>query len=279
MRQALTAWLLTTGLQIVLIVALAIGTSRVLALALRRFEAYAGRHDGPGHVEHLKRARTLTLLVGNVARVLLITVTILMVLQKLDLDIRPILAGAGILGLALGFGAQTLVKDVISGFFIILENQIRVGDTAEINGTGGLVEAINLRTIVLRDVRGAVHVFPCGSVTTLANLTKDFAFAVLDVNVHYRHDPDEVMDVLRQTAGGLQKDPAFAQSIQSPLEILGIEDLGESGMKIRVRIKTPPQKQWEVTRELRRRIKKAFDEKGIEIPAVQPASAPRPPAT
>jgi small conductance mechanosensitive channel len=201
-----------------------------------------------------------------------------MVLQKLDLDITPILAGAGILGLAVGFGAQTLVKDAIAGFFLILENQVRVGDVAEINGTGGLVEAINLRTIVLRDVRGAVHVFPCGSVATLANLTKDFSYAVLDVNVHYRHDTDEVIDVLRQTAAALQQDPAFAPAITAPLEVLGVEDLGESGVKIRVRLKTHPQKQWEVTRELRRRVKKAFDEKGIEIPAIQPASVPRPPA-
>src|SRR6185295_15811334 len=167
------------------------------------------------------------------------------------------------------------VKDVISGFFLILENQIRVGDVAEINGTNGLVEAIHLRTVVLRDQRGAVHIFPCGAINTLANLTKDFAYAVLDIRVHYRHDTDHVIDVLRRTAATIQADSAFAPAVFAPLEVLGVENLGDSGVTIRVRMKTLPLRQWDVARELRRRVKKAFEDEGIEIPIMQPVAPSR----
>ncbi len=268
MSQVVSHWLVTGGLRIVVIVALALVLRRLISGALRRFERFAAASDEPGRTEQLRRARTLSQLVRNVTTVFLVAIASLMILQQFQIDVTAILTGAGILGLAIGFGAQTLVKDVVSGFFLILENQVRVGDVAEINGTGGLVEAINLRTILLRDVRGAVHVFPCGSVATLANLTKDYSYAVLDVKVGYRHDTDEVIDVLRATAAAIYKDPAFAPLVLEPLEVLGLENLGDSGVTIRVRMKTVPLHQWEVTRELRRRIKKAFADKGIEIPTV-----------
>jgi len=187
----------------------------------------------------------------------------------LRINIVPILTGAGILGLAVGFGAQTLVKDVISGFFLILENQVRVGDVAKINGTGGLVEAINLRTIVLRDQAGAVHVFPCGSVNTLANLSKDFAYALLDIQVAYKHDTDEVVSVMQQVAEDMRQSASHGPVMLEPLEVIGVEGFGESSVTIRIRMKTLPLKQWDTAREFRRRVKKAFDAAGIEIPFPQ----------
>jgi small conductance mechanosensitive channel len=264
----LAHWIASNGVHVLLIITLAFIATRAIGLGTSRLERYfARRGTTPGHShEHAKRARTLAELIRNVSTAAIVSITILMILEQLDVNVMPILTGAGILGLAVGFGAQTLVKDIISGFFLILENQVGVGDVAEINGTGGLVEAINLRTILLRDVRGAVHVFPCGSITTLANLTKDFSYALLDVQVHYKHDTDEVIQVLRDTADALQKENDWSAAILAPLEVLGIENLGDTGVTIRVRMKTVPLRQWDVTRELRRRIKKAFQEKDIDIP-------------
>jgi small conductance mechanosensitive channel len=192
-----------------------------------------------------------------------------MILRELEMDITPVLTGAGILGLAIGFGAQTLVRDVISGFFLIIEDQVRVGDVAMVNGTGGLVEQINLRTIVLRDFEGVVHVFPNGSITTLANRTKDFSFYVIDLGVDYAEDTDRVADAVRAVGEEMLKDPAYAPSILSPLEVVGVDNFADSQVTLRMRIKTVPLKQWEVGRELRRRIKKALDARGITIPFPQ----------
>jgi small conductance mechanosensitive channel len=178
-------------------------------------------------------------------------------------DITPILTGAGIVGLAVGFGAQTLVRDIISGFFVILENQVRVGDAAVINGVNGLVEAVNLRTIILRDGEGVVHIFPNGAVTTLANRTKDYSYAVVDVGIAYREDPDSVIVLLREIGAKLEEDPAFRGSVLEPVEVIGIEALGDARITIRTRIKTVPLRQWDVARDFRRRIKKTFDERGI----------------
>ena len=268
-------WLLGSGLKVLLIAMFAYVLTRAVDLTATQFERHLAEQDEPGSHEYAKRARTLGDLARNVATAIVVGVAIIYVLNELHFNVLPLLTGAGIAGLAIGFGAQTLVKDVISGFFLILENQVRIGDIAEINGTGGLVEAIRLRTIVLRDQRGAVHVFPCGSINTLANLTKDFSYAVLDVTVHYRNDTDHVMDVLRRTAAAIQQDPAFSASVLEPLEMLGVENLGDSGVTIRIRMKTVPRRQWDIARELRRRIKKAFEDEGIEIPIIQPSPAPR----
>jgi small conductance mechanosensitive channel len=180
-----------------------------------------------------------------------------------------VLTGAGIVGLAVGFGAQTLVKDVISGFFLILEDQVRVGDVAIVNGTGGAVEQINLRTIVLRDLEGTVHVIPNGEIKTLANRSKDFSYYVLDVGVDYDDDVDQAVAVVKEAAAELQADPAFAPHILEPLEVLGVDDFTSNGVALRFRIKTVPLSQWNVGRELRRRVKKAFDRHGLRIPIPQ----------
>lgn len=263
------AWLLTSGLRVALILALAWGLLRAVRVGLDRFETRVMANAGPAGFESAKRTKTLSDMLQNVASLAIIVIAMLTVLQELQVNIMPILTGAGILGLAVGFGAQTLVKDIISGFFLILENQVRVGDVAQINGTGGMVEALNLRTIVLRDQGGIVHIFPCGSITTLANLTKDYSYALLDVDVAYKHDTDDVVAVLVKTAEELRKDSAFGPMTLEPLDVIGVERFGESSVTIRVRMKTLPLQQWNITREYRRRLKKAFDAAGIEIPFPQ----------
>ncbi len=263
---ALGAWLAGRGLRIGLIAILAYAVVRIIAAVAGRLEAEIEHTGSVDAVERSKRARTISRLVRNLLNTVVISIALLMVLNQLGIDIMPILTGAGIVGLAVGFGAQTLVKDLIAGFFLTFEDQVRVGDVAVINGTGGLVEAINLRTIVLRDLQGTVHVFPNGSVERLSNLTKDFSYFVLDLGVAYKEATDVVFGVLREIGAELVADPVYAPSILEPLEILGVDDFGDSQVTIKLRIKTVPLKQWEVGRELRRRIKKTFDEKGISIP-------------
>ena len=266
--EGLVNWFVRSGVRILVIALLAWLVMRLVGAGVTHLEEELGC-DAAADLnaqERLKRAHTLGALLRNAVTVLVTSIAVLMVLRELTIDILPILTGAGVAGLAVGFGAQTLVKDLIAGFFLILENQVRVGDVAQINGTGGLVEAIRLRTIVLRDLTGTVHVFPNGSITTLSNLTKDFSFAVLDVGVAYKEDTDRVVDVLREVADGLKADAEHGAAILEPLEVLGVDAFGDSQVTIKVRLKTVPLRQWAVGREFRRRIKKAFDAQGIEIP-------------
>jgi small conductance mechanosensitive channel len=230
-----------------------------------RIERELSRGEGLDVLERTKRAQTLGRLVHNVLAVLVASIALLMVLRELGIDIVPMLTGAGIAGVALGFGAQWLVRDVIAGFFLILENQVRVGDVAAINGVGGVVEAINLRTIVLRDGEGAVHVFQNGGINTLANRTKDFSYYVIDVNVLYNQDVDRVIDVLRATGKQIEQDPAYRDLILAPLEIYGVDAFLDTKLTIKIRIKTVPLKQWDVGRELRRRILRALEQHHIPL--------------
>jgi small conductance mechanosensitive channel len=270
-RQALMAWAFGSGLRIVLILVLSWLLVRIIGSVVTRLERDIGRSTSPDALERARRVRTLGTLIYNTVGILVGGAALLMVLRELRVDIVPLLTGAGILGLAVGFGAQSLVKDVISGFFLILENQVRVGDVANINGTGGAVEGITLRTITLRDLNGTVHVFPNGSINTLANLSKDFSYAVLDVGVAYTEDVDRVFEVMTGVGETLRADATLRASILEPLEILGVEAFADSAVMIRARIKTLPLKQWAVAREYRRRLKRAFDEAGIVIPFPQMA--------
>jgi small conductance mechanosensitive channel len=262
----LATWIFESGLRILLIAALAYALVRAVALLVQRFEHEVNRGTTLDALERAKRARTLGSLVRNVASALIAGIAVLMVLKELGIDIAPVLAGAGVAGLAIGFGAQTLVRDIISGFFLILEDQVRVGDAAAINGQGGLVEAINLRTIVLRDSEGTVHVFPNGAINTLANRSKEFCYYVIDLGISYREDPDRVTRVLRDIGAGMQADEKYRPMILAPIEVLGVNAFGDWAVQLQLRIKTVPLKQWEVGRELRRRILKVFEEQGIEIP-------------
>lgn len=265
------AWqdIIFAALRILLILTLGWLVSLIARTALRRFEHQLieqGRQQGDIASEATKRAETLVRLLRQGVSIMIWLVAILVVLNELGISVGPILASAGVAGLAVGFGAQNLVRDVISGFFLILENQIRIGDVAVVNGTGGLVEGINFRTLVLRDLSGIVHVFPNGSVTTLANLTKEWSAYVFDIGVAYKENTDRVTEVMRGVADELQQDPQFGPLILDKVEIFGVDQLADSAVIIKGRIKTRPIKQWDVGREFLRRIKLAFDQQGIEIP-------------
>ena len=265
-QKSVVRWLLASGLRVVFIITIAWLIIKVVSGSARRLEAELARSTGPGAAERLKRSNTLGRLITNVVATLVGTVALLMVLRELNVDVVPMLTGAGIAGVALGFGAQWLVRDIIAGFFLILEDQVRVGDIAMINGQGGTVEAISLRTIVLRDVEGAVHVFPNGGILTLANRTRDYSFYPIDITVDFGEDTDKVMAVLRATSAELQADPEFGPSILAPLEIQGVDSFRDGQVTIKTRIQTAPQRQWVVGRELRRRLHIALAAAGIDLP-------------
>lgn len=270
-RTALRHWLLASGLRILAIVVLAWLVLRITVLTTDRLSRELSRGEGVDVIERTKRAHTLSRLVHNVLAFVVSGIALLMVLRELGMDIVPMLTGAGIVGVALGFGAQWLVRDLIAGFYLILDNQVRVGDVAVINGVGGVVEAINLRTIVLRDVEGTVHVFQNGAINTLANRSKDFSYYVIDLNVAYGQDLDRVTAVVRQTGKELLADERLRPSILEPLEVLGIDAFLDTKITIKLRIKTLPLKQWEVGRELRRRLVMSFEREQI---ALTPSALP-----
>jgi small conductance mechanosensitive channel len=213
-----------------------------------------------------KKRKTIFPLMNTVIKIAAMFIGGIVILDQMGVNTRPILAGAGIVGLAVGFGAQTLVKDVINGLFILLQDLISVGDVAALGGKGGLVEAVGLRTVTLRDVSGNVHVIPNSSIETVTNMTKGYSRYVFDVGVAYREDVDEVMQVLREIGEEMQNDPAYKKDIREPLEVLGVDRFDDSAVIIRARITTKPIRQWAVGREFNRRMKKAFDRRGIEIP-------------
>lgn len=218
----------------------------------------------PEEVE--KRISTLGRIFRKATMVVIASFGGMAVLSELGFDIKPILAGAGIIGLAVGFGAQNLVRDIISGLFFIFENRIRVGDVAIINGTGGLVEQVNLRTVVLRGLDGTVHVFPNGGINSLSNMTYLYSYYLFDVGVTYKEDTDRMVAVLKELSEEMMRDENYGPVILEPLEILGVDKFDDSAVIIKARIKTLPIKQWFVGREMNRRMKKRFDELGIEIP-------------
>lgn len=241
---------------------------RLVSGAMRKFEralVMRGQAMGEAVGENLRRSETIAGLTRQALVITLWTVTALIILQQIGVQIGPILAGAGVVGLAIGFGAQNLVRDVIAGFFIILENQVCVGDVAIVNGTSGVVESVGFRTMILRDVSGAVHVFPNGSVTTLANLTRGWSGYVFDVTVPYSQSVDRVMDILREVGVELRNDLKFGPLLLEDMELFGVDAFHESGVVIKGRLKTKPGKQWDVGREYRRRVRNASERAGIEI--------------
>lgn len=240
---------------------------RTLLVQLERVLVRAGERAGSVAAVTRARVSTLTGVLRTLAHVTLWSVVAVICLSQLGLDVRPILAGAGIVGLAVGFGAQYLVRDVIAGFFLVLEDQVRVGDVAVVNGTGGLVETVTFRTIALRDLAGTVHVFPNGAVNTLANMTRGWSGYVIDVEIAYREDPDRVIAIMRRVGEELRADPAHGPLILEPIEIFGVDAFKESSVVIKARLKTLPIQQWTVGREYRRRLVQAFAAEGVENPA------------
>jgi small conductance mechanosensitive channel len=216
--------------------------------------------------EQAKRAETLGRVFRYIASVVILVVAATLILSELGIAVAPILGAAGVIGLAVGFGAQSLVKDYFAGFFILLENQMRQGDVVDIAGKAGLIEEITLRYVRLRDYDGNVHIVSNGLITTVTNMSRGFAQSVVDVGVAYREDTDEAVGVMRETGVQMRADPVFGAKILDDLEIAGVEKWNDSAVILRCRFKVQPLEQWNVRREFLRRLKKAFDAQGIEIP-------------
>jgi len=268
--EALAKWAMESGLRIAVIAVAAYVAMRFGSAAARRFEYEMSTGTGLDVIERTKRARTLSALIQRTLSASVISIAALMILRELDVDITPVLTGAGIVGLAVGFGAQTLVRDIISGFFLILEDQARVGDVAVVNGQGGLIEAVNLRTIVLRDEEGTVHVFPNGEVKTLANKSKDFSYFVFNLALPFDADPDDVGATLREIATTLAEDEQFRPHILTPFELYGVDAIEPGQFKLKGRIKTVPLKQWMVGREFLTRVTKALKARQIDFSSLCP---------
>ena len=259
-----THWLLTSGISILITIGLMIALMVIVTFSLSRVSKSVAKKITDD--ERKKRLDTLFGVAKQVARLLILVIGTLIILPNFGIDLGPILATVGILGLAVSFGAQSLVKDIISGFFILAENQIRVGDVVKIGEFEGKVEEIKIRTIVLRDISGNVHIIPNGKVEEVTNMSKQFSKSLLDIGVSYREDVDAVMEVIREEGLKLAEDKEFGSFITEPIEVLGVQDLADSAVVIRSVITTVPAQQWVISREFRRRIKKRFDADGIEIP-------------
>ena len=216
-----------------------------------------------------QRVNTLFRILKNFVSIAILIVVIMLVLSELGIQIGPLIAAAGVVGLAVGFGAQTLVKDIITGLFIILEGQITIGDIVEVAGHSGRVEAITIRTVRLRDINGHLHVVPFSEVTTVKNITQDQDYHSFEIGVSYNEDVDHVIETIEKVGKDLQKDKNFTSKINGEIEVFGLDKFEDSAIIIKGRIPTVHKQQWAVRREFNRRIKLAFDKSGIEIPFPQ----------
>ena len=263
-------WLMSHGVKILFIIAGAYVVNMISKKFIDktiRIAVAADRHMSPE--AELKREDTLIRIFSWAISIMILMLASLMVLQELGVPVGPLLAGAGVVGLAFGFGGQYLIRDIISGFFIILENQYRIGDVVNFDGTGGLVEDISLRMTTLRDLDGTVHHIPHGEIKRVANLSKNFSRVNLNMGVSYNSKLEHVISVVNDTGMALSRDPAWKESIITPPQFLRVDDFADSAIVIKILGDTKPLKQWEVTGELRHRLKVAFDREGIEIPFPQ----------
>jgi moderate conductance mechanosensitive channel len=252
--------------EVAIILAVSFIFYRGIKMLVRRLVAIKFEEEDP-LVARMReqRAQTLGSLFTNVALIVVATITILTVLSVF-INIGPLLASVSVVGLAISFGAQSLVKDVISGTFILIEGQFGIGDVIRIGTAGGQVEKMTLRTTVLRDLHGAVHVIPNGEIKMVSNLTKTWSRAVLDVSFAYREDVDTVMATLRSVGEEFQQDPKWSALLVEAPEVLGVESMTDTAVVVRMTAKTLPLKQWDVSRELRRRIKKRLDANAVQVP-------------
>jgi len=263
----IATWFVTSGIKIFGILIGVIVLFQMSKWIVGWLEKCVPGKDPLQAAEAKKRAQTLGNILRHALLIAILFIAALMILGELGIQIGPLLATAGIGAVAIGFGAQSLVRDVICGFFIILENQYRIGDVIQAAGVSGLVESISLRTTVLRDLEGKVHTIPNSEIKVVSNLSKEWSRCVLDIGVSYRENVDQVIDLLLEIGKELEREEPHKSAIMEPLQILGVERFGESELVIRMIVKTIPLKQWDIGRELRRRIKKLFDEKGIQIPS------------
>ncbi len=264
--ELLKNWLYSHGIKILVIILVAVLLIKLTRLIGQKIIEHSADQDQTAKLEREKRTKTLVNIVTGVTKVFFTIIILFMILREFGLDITPLLAGAGVLGLAIGFGAQNLIKDFLSGFFILLENQFRTGDVIKIKEHAGLVEDFNLRRTVLRDLEGAVHIIPNGEITTLTNLSYGWSRVVLDIGVAYKENLDNVFEALKRAAEELKKDSKVKQFITEEVQILGVEKFEDSQVTVRLIVKTLPLKQWDVVREFRKKIKEVFDKEKIEIP-------------
>ncbi|MEY3184721.1 MAG: hypothetical protein RLZZ613_1409 [Pseudomonadota bacterium] len=263
----LQAWIGANSVHAIRILAILVVAFVVLrfirAFVPRLREHIAGRQES---IEDAKRIQTLLRVAHYLLTASTLAVAVLLVLGEVGISLAPILGAAGVVGIAVGFGAQTLVKDYVSGFLLLLENQIRVGDAVEISGKSGVVEEVTLRFIRLRDFGGNVHFIPNNTIGVITNSSLGFAYAVLDVGIAYGSDIEVSMQVMRDVDESMREDASFSGKILKPLEIAGVDQWADSSVMIKARIQVKPLEQWHVRREYLKRLKIAFDAKGVEIP-------------
>lgn len=265
--------------RIALIVAVGWIAVKLMRASFDRIEAWLVRaaeknETSPGAAS--KRIKTLSGVLWTISCGLLWFIVALTSLSQIGVNIGPILAGAGFVGLAVGIGAQHLVRDLVSGFFLILENQIRVGDLAIINGTAGVVESVTFRTVVLRDQAGVVYVFPNGTITSLANATLDWSAYVLDVTLPFKVDTDRVVQIMRRIADDMKSEPDYGAMMLEPIEILGVENFTDANVTLKARLKTRPGQQHRIGREFRRRLKYALQTEKVEFTSAETPAPPKP---
>jgi small-conductance mechanosensitive channel len=265
---------LSNAIRVVFILVFAYLATRAIARLMRALRSYSVKmmlkSGGGNEFELEKRAETIQNLASKALFVLIWIIAGLMILEEMNFDVRPLLAGAGVAGVAIGLGAQNIIKDVLGGMFLMMENQIRVNDVAVINGKTGLVEEINLRTTVLRGEDGAVHIFPNGIIQGLSNLTREYSYYVFNLSVAYTDDFDHVVAVLKGIGEELGQEEPYRTVVLAPIEVLGVDKLADSGAVIKARFKTVPNQQWIVGREMNRRIIKRFEEAKIGMPSSAP---------
>jgi len=265
----MTEWVVKHGIFLLVIILVSYIVYRIFKTVLPRLVVSSVKSRGKGRkakAEMAKRSQTLTDMLGGILRIIIITIATFSILNEIGVPIAPLLAGAGIVGIAVGFGAQHLIKDFINGLFILLEDQYNKGDVVKISGIAGQVEDINLRRTILRDLDGLVHSIPNGEITTASNYTKGWSRVNLDISVSYQENLDHVIEVINRVCDTLASDEYFKAKILKTPQVLRVSNFGASGIDIKILGDTQPLAQWEVTGEIRKRIKKAFDEEGIEIP-------------
>lgn len=264
--EAIIARLFTTGVRILIIILASLLGYYLLRVISRYLERLVKVEEYATINEREQRVKTLTTILRDAGLVLITAVAAVMILSEVGLDVSPIIAGAGIVGLAIGFGAQTLVKDIISGFLILLENQFTIGDVISVGGISGGVEKMTLRATFVRDLEGTLHVIPNGEMRILSNKTRGWARAVVNLGIAYKEDVGRVSATLERIGQEIWQDEGYRPLLLEEPAISGVEELGDSAMTLRIMVKTQPGKQWEVSRELRKRIKETFEEEEIEMP-------------
>lgn len=268
--EQIVPWLITHGLKIALIIIFAFILDRVMQrIIIRAVRASVRPDENTSPEAEKKREDTLIRIFSGALHIMIVIVAVMMVLQEVGIEVGPLIAGAGIVGLAVGFGGQYLIRDIITGLFLMLENQYRIGDVVTIEGFSGSVQDISLRKTTLRDLDGTVHHIPHGSITKVSNQSKDFSRVNMDIGVGYKTDIRHLEEVINRIGNELAADPAFSESIIAAPKFLRINEFADSAIVVKILGETRPMKQWDVAGELRRRLKEAFEREGIEIPFPQ----------